>query len=103
MFEMFDFLKGLSSRKGLPPGTVAYTGEKISKKVRIRIMDFDENNFVEKDAQEVEDCFPFKNTPSNTNEKAKAQTLINKCFSVRLMRRIFPTGPDTQKICIVRL
>jgi len=66
MFEMFDFLKGLSSRKGLPPGTVAYTGEKVSKKVRIRIMDFDENNLVEKEAQEVEDCFPFKNTPSNT-------------------------------------
>jgi len=66
MFEMFDFLKGMSSRKGLPPGTVAYTGERVHKKVRIRIMDFDENNFVEKDAQEVEDCFPFKNTPSNT-------------------------------------
>jgi len=66
MFEMFDFLKGMSSRKGLPPGTVKYTGETVAKKVRIRIMDFDENNFVEKEAQEVEECFAFKDTPSNT-------------------------------------
>jgi magnesium transporter len=63
---MFDFLKGMTKRKGLPPGSVTYTGETVAKKVRIRIMDFDENNFVEKEAQEVEECFPFKNTPSTT-------------------------------------
>ena len=63
---MFDFLKGMTKRKGLPPGSVTYTGETVTKKVRIRIMDFDDDNFVEKDAQEVEECFPFKNTPSTT-------------------------------------
>jgi magnesium transporter len=55
-----------SEKKGLPPGTVVYVGEKKSEEVKIRIMDFDEGHFEEKEVREVEESFPFKDKPTVT-------------------------------------
>ncbi len=55
-----------SEKKGLPPGTVVYVGEKKSEEVKIRIIDFNETHFEEKEAREVEACFPFKDKPTIT-------------------------------------
>ncbi len=56
-----------STRKaGLPPGTVVYVGERKTDKTRIRIIDYDEAHFEEKEAEEVEECFPFKDKPTAT-------------------------------------
>jgi len=51
---------------GLPAGTVVYTGDKKTEKVRIAIIDYDEAQFQEKEAQTVEECFPFKDKPTVT-------------------------------------
>lgn len=51
---------------GLPPGTVVYTGEHKVEKVRISIIDYDATQFQEKEAETVEECFPFKDKPTVT-------------------------------------
>jgi magnesium transporter len=53
-------------KAGLVPGTLVYTGEKKVGKVRIRIIDYDETKLEEKEAETVEECFPFKDKPTVT-------------------------------------
>jgi len=43
-----------------------YTGDKKAEKVRIAIIDYDEAQFQEKEAKNVEECFPFKDKPTVT-------------------------------------
>ena len=60
------FLKRRSEKKGLPPGSLVYLGEEISKKVKIRVLDYDEENFREKEIENVEECFAYKKEPTAT-------------------------------------
>jgi magnesium transporter len=55
-----------TKKPGSPPGTLVHVGEKRSEVVRITYMDYDEANFQEKQAANIEECFPFKATPSVT-------------------------------------
>lgn len=55
-----------TKKPGSPPGTLVHVGEKRSEVVRISYMDYDEANFQEKQAANIEECFPFKATPSVT-------------------------------------
>jgi magnesium transporter len=55
-----------SKKAGLPPGTLVHTGEMKTETVRITVMDYDEQNFEEKEVSSVEQCFPFKQTPTVT-------------------------------------
>jgi magnesium transporter len=55
-----------SDKLGLPPGTLLHVGEKKTEKTRITILDYDAAGFVEKEVGTVEECFPFKETPSVT-------------------------------------
>lgn len=55
-----------SKPAGLPPGTLIYVGEKKVETVRITYFDYDEQNFVEKQVSNIEECFPFKTTPTVT-------------------------------------
>jgi len=55
-----------SKKTGLPPGTLIHIGEKKIEKSRITIMDYDEAQFQEKEAKEVEECFPHKDKPTVT-------------------------------------
>jgi magnesium transporter len=59
-------LKRQSKPAGLPPGTLVYIGEKRVETVRITYFDYDEQNFAEKQVSNIEDCFPFKTTPTVT-------------------------------------
>jgi magnesium transporter len=59
-------IKKISSTLGLAPGTVVHVGEKKVDKVRITIIDYDEAQCEEKEAEQIEDCFAFKETPSVT-------------------------------------
>ena len=59
-------IKKRSIKTGLPPGTLIHIGEKKAESVRIRILDYDENQFEEKDALSIEECFPFKDKPTTT-------------------------------------
>ena len=53
-----------SQKAGLPPGTLVHIGEQKVEKVRISIIDYDEKQLKEMDAETVEVCFPFRD--SNT-------------------------------------
>lgn len=55
-----------AKKAGLPPGTLVYTGEKKVESVRITVIDYDEQHCDEKQIRSVEECFPFKATPTVT-------------------------------------
>ena len=58
------FLKKSSKKAGLPPGTVVFVGEKKVEEIRITLIDYDENQYNEREIKNIEDCFPCKDTPS---------------------------------------
>jgi len=51
---------------GLPPGTLVQIEEKKAEKAKITVIDYDEAQFQEKEARTIEECFPFKDTPTLT-------------------------------------
>ena len=56
--------KRISRKAGLPPGTLVHIGEKKVENTRITYIDYDEQNFQEKQASNIEECFPLKETPT---------------------------------------
>ncbi|MDO9515602.1 MAG: magnesium/cobalt transporter CorA [Syntrophales bacterium] len=56
----------MSHKAGLPPGTLVHIGERKAEEVKITIMDYDQTAFQEKEVQTIEECFPFKETPTVT-------------------------------------
>ncbi len=63
---MRRLIRKRSEKAGLPPGTLVYVGEKQVEKVKISIIDYDENQITEKEAATIEECFPFKDKPTVT-------------------------------------
>jgi magnesium transporter len=63
---MHRLIRKRSEKAGLPPGTLVHVGEKKAEKVKISIIDYDENQITEKEAATVEECFPFKDKPTVT-------------------------------------
>ena len=55
-----------SKKAGLPPGTLVHVGERKVESVRITVIDYDEQNVTAKQVASVEECFPFKKTPTVT-------------------------------------
>ncbi|MEM2145778.1 MAG: CorA family divalent cation transporter, partial [Candidatus Jordarchaeaceae archaeon] len=55
-----------SKKVGLPPGTLVHVGKKPVGKVKITIIDYDEQHVMEKEVKTIDECFPFKNTPTVT-------------------------------------
>jgi magnesium transporter len=49
-----------------PPETPVYIGEKKTAETKITIIDYDEKHFLEKEVKTVEECLPFKDTPTVT-------------------------------------
>jgi magnesium transporter len=58
------FLKKSSKKAGLPPGTVVFVGEQKVEEIRITLIDYDENQYKEKEIKNIEDSFPYKDSPS---------------------------------------
>jgi len=58
------FSKKSSEKAGLPPGTVVFVGEQKVEEIRITLIDYDENQYAEREIKNIEDCFPYKDTPS---------------------------------------
>ena len=58
------FQKKSSKKAGLPPGTVVFVGERKVEEIRITLIDYDENQYDEREIKNIEDCFPYKDTPS---------------------------------------
>lgn len=63
---MARLVKKISQAAGLTPGTLVHIGEKGAQKLRIAIIDYDAEQFQEKEAKTVEECFPFKDKPTVT-------------------------------------
>jgi magnesium transporter len=59
-------MKKISKKSGLPPGSLVHVGEKTAEKVRLRIMDYDETRMEEREMVTVDECFPYKETPTVT-------------------------------------
>jgi magnesium transporter len=56
----------LSRKTGLKPGSVVYVGIERHEKAKIDIIDYTESEHQEKRVANVDDCFPFKDSPSVT-------------------------------------
>ncbi len=59
-----NILKKTSKTAGLPPGSMIHIGEKKLDKSKISVIDFTENNFEEKQVENVKDCHSYKSKPS---------------------------------------
>ena len=55
-----------AKKKGLPPGTPVYTGERREETIRITVIDYDAERLEERTAESVEECFAYVETPSVT-------------------------------------
>jgi len=63
---MLELFRKSSKKAGLSPGTLVHIGEKKVERVRIRIIDYDVEQFQVKEIETIEECFPFKDTPTVT-------------------------------------
>ena len=55
-----------AKKAGLPPGTLIYSGEEKTYKPKISLIDYNETNFQESEIENIEESFPFKDTPTIT-------------------------------------
>ena len=65
-FAMARLIKTRAKKKGLPPGTLVHIGEKRAQGVSIAIIDYDETNISELEVKTLDQCFPFKESPTTT-------------------------------------
>jgi len=63
---MVKFIKKISKTAGHMPGELIHVGEKKVDKVKISVIDYDDKNFHEKEITNIEETFPFKDTPTVT-------------------------------------
>ena len=61
---MLRFVKRVSKKAGLAPGTLVHVGEKKTEKIRIRVIDYDSATIEEKELATIEECFPYKGKES---------------------------------------
>jgi magnesium transporter len=85
---MPKLLKKRSQKAGLPPGSLVYIGSEQSEKVKIRLIDYSDKKIRERELKTVEECFPFKETPTVTwididgIKHTEIIEKIGKCFDL---------------------
>ena len=60
------FIKKLSKKSGLPPGTPVYVGKKKDEKVKVTCIIYEGAIFDEKQVKTIDECFPIKDKPAAT-------------------------------------
>ena len=55
-----------SIKSGLPAGSLIHIGEKKVEKVRIKLIDYGKDEYVEQDIEDVSQCFPYKDDTTVT-------------------------------------
>ncbi|MGD9110524.1 MAG: magnesium/cobalt transporter CorA [Phycisphaerales bacterium] len=63
---MAKLINSHSKKRGLPPGTTVHIGKKSTEKVRITLIDYNEQQFQEKQISDVEQCFKLRSEPTVT-------------------------------------
>lgn len=61
---MKKLLKKHSRKSGLPPGTLVHIGETTAAQPKITVIDYDSDNFEEKQITDIQQCADFKKKPS---------------------------------------
>lgn len=55
-----------TKKTGLPPETLIYTGEKQSEAIKIHVIDYDDQHFIETEHTAADACIPYKSKPTVT-------------------------------------
>lgn len=55
-----------SRKAGMPPGTLVHIGKRASGPVRMTLIDYDAENFQEKEITDLDECLAFKDSPTVT-------------------------------------
>ncbi len=63
---MVRFIKKTSKKIGLSPGSLVHVGEKKVEYIRIRVIDYNEENLEERELETIEECFPYRDKPTVT-------------------------------------
>ena len=63
---MRKLIRRSSKKAGLPPGSLVHVGEKKVESPKVTIFDYHEDHFQEREAATVDECIPFKDTPTVT-------------------------------------
>lgn len=63
---MARYMKGISKKRGLKPGSLVHIGKSTGKNSKINIMDYNGDVFDEKNLKSIEECFKYKNSDSIT-------------------------------------
>ena len=63
---MLGLTRIFSKKPGLPPGTLVHVGERKIERTRIQIIDYDKDNFDERELETIDDSFPYKDKPTIT-------------------------------------
>ncbi len=63
---MSKLLRKRAKKAGLPPGSLVYTGEKVDAQVSITIIEYDEQQFLEKESASFDECLLLRDKPGVT-------------------------------------
>lgn len=63
---MSKLVKKRSKKAGFPPRTIVHIGNKRTEKTKITIVDYNEEQFQEKEAKSIKECFPYKDKSTVT-------------------------------------
>ena len=55
-----------AARPGAAPGTLEFVGSMKQEKVRLRLIDYDDRGVIEREMDEIQECFPLRETPMVT-------------------------------------
>jgi magnesium transporter len=66
MISLNKFTGKRAEKTGLPPGTPIFVGDKKTESAKITILGYDETQFQEREIKEIDEYFPFKETPTVT-------------------------------------
>ncbi|MFZ5451362.1 MAG: magnesium/cobalt transporter CorA [Thermodesulfobacteriota bacterium] len=63
---MGKLLRKRAQKAGLPPGSLIYTGDRVSAQARISIIEYDEQHYEEKEIASFDDCLLLQDKPGVT-------------------------------------
>jgi len=63
---MGRLVRRAAKKPGAPPGTLVHTGPRKVEEVRISFIDYDEERIREREIEGIEECYPFRETPTAT-------------------------------------
>ncbi|MBM3707233.1 MAG: magnesium/cobalt transporter CorA [Actinobacteria bacterium] len=63
---MVKVSKKRSSKAGMPAGSLIHIGEKKVDKIKIKLINYSEHDFIEQDIKDIEQCFEYKDEKTVT-------------------------------------